>query len=55
MVYSCRHEYHNRCGKTRARSASVASEQATTTKHTVNLKEIDGGIISLYLDKSVPG
>lgn len=30
-------KYHKRQGKIKARSTSVASEQATTTKQTVNL------------------
>jgi len=33
--------YHNREGNRRARSTTVASEQATTTKHTVNLLQAE--------------
>jgi len=33
--------YHNREGNRRARSTTVASEQATTTKHTVNLLQTE--------------
>uniref|UniRef100_A0A2P2JEE5 Uncharacterized protein n=1 Tax=Rhizophora mucronata TaxID=61149 RepID=A0A2P2JEE5_RHIMU len=31
---------HKRCGRIRARNASVASEQATTTKQMINLEPV---------------
>jgi hypothetical protein len=39
FVSEIQNAYHNREGSRRARSTTVASEQATTTKHTVNLPQ----------------
>jgi len=39
FVSEIQNAYHNREGNRRARSITVASEQATTTKHTVSLPQ----------------